>query len=161
MACQYYIKKTNNPRICSKKVPPTNNFLWECWLPGYKFHYCNQHFKMVQTKIITQIEGIGAKDLQNQPVSCFYNLISKWDEYKKAQMASILQTQTQKDKIDDGVRNEEKVPSLSQECPICLESFKNNIIFLECAHPICNGCLRKLQRRRSANQQCPICRHPF
>jgi len=42
-----------------------------------------------------------------------------------------------------------------KECPICLEHFSpKNMTFLECAHALCNGCLRNLERHNVA-QRCP------
>ena len=36
-------------------------------------------------------------------------------------------------------------------CPVCYES--NFLIWLECLHPLCGGCIKKLQRK-----ECPLCR---
>ena len=67
------------------------------------------------------------------------------------------------DPIVSDQQNEESksIPEQKQECPICLEQFPSkNMIFLECAHALCNGCLRKLENR-NVKQQCPVCRHEF
>ena len=37
------------------------------------------------------------------------------------------------------------------ECPVCFNN--NELVNLECLHPLCKGCLRKLQKRN-----CPLCR---
>ncbi len=171
MECQYFIQKTNNPRICAKKVPRENNFLWECWFPEYEFHYCNQHFKMLKTKIITQIEGSErTKYLEHQPVSVFYNLISNWNEIKKVQMCSILQYQIEEmrdrrdgplDKNGAGLTEVEEKTN-PHNCPICLGHFlSKKVVFLECTHLLCKGCLRKLQKYKRTSQKCPICRYPI
>lgn len=42
-------------------------------------------------------------------------------------------------------------------CPVCLNTdsdYKENIVWLECLHPLCTVCLRKLKHKI-----CPLCRY--
>ena len=53
------------------------------------------------------------------------------------------------------------IPGPQKECPICLDQILiKKMTFLECAHALCNKCLKKIQNRNVA-QQCPVCRHHF
>jgi len=182
--CHYYIKKTNNPRICDKKVYLSNNVL--DLSPSAFLPLCTQHCKIIQKQIITQIEGGGW-------VNDFSRLINQWDEYKITLMMSILQNR--KDEFGriikssppinprerrvtfavDEVKFIEEIseseildaspvhviPGPQKECPICLDQILiKKMTFLECAHALCNKCLKKIQNRNVA-QQCPVCRHHF
>lgn len=49
------------------------------------------------------------------------------------------------------------VPERQKECPVCLDMISvKKMSFLECAHALCNHCLRKLKK-----SECPICRLEF
>ena len=94
--CHYYIKKTNNPRICTKKICRSNNVL--DLSPSAFLPLCNQHCKIIQRQIITQIEG---DCIGSGPNFTFYPIerfINKWDEYKITLMLSMLQNR--KDEFD-------------------------------------------------------------
>ena len=206
--CQYYIKNTNNPRICNKNAPVNNTF---CEQGVYGLHMCNHHFKMIQTQIINTI-GRGAGP--NGGFMNFAHYVTGLDEYQFAQMKSLLQFRIEEflnesydsdateddydsdateDELDDDewqnilvafdileneakmLENEEpqsvpfesEVNIISQQrnekldCPICMEQFSiNKMTFLECAHSLCNDCLKEIERRNIA-QKCPVCRHEF
>ena len=212
--CRYYIKNTNNSRICKKNALPKNTFN-EQGVDG--LHMCNHHFLMVQKQIVSTI-GRGVD--RRRPFD-FNQIIAQWDEYQLTQMNSLLQFRKEEfyqalrlvyDDVDGSVplragtcggklvgkrehvmedtadeilkdewqnilvafqmleedakrdEHKESIPDVSEqqkECPICLEQFSaKNMSFLECAHALCNGCLRKLERR-NVSQQCPVCRHKF
>lgn len=44
------------------------------------------------------------------------------------------------------------------ECPVCLDSFSNNIdiIILECNHKFCKNCVKEIKKNN--NIRCPLCR---
>ena len=187
MGCEYYIKKTTNRRLCDKKVCRSNNVL--DLSPSAFLPLCNQHCKIIQHQIITQIEGGGwVNDID------FSRLVNKWDTYKITLMISMLQNR--KDEFariikssppinprerrvifDDEVKFIEEIseseildrnndspvnviPEPQKECPICLDHILiKKMTFLECAHVLCNKCLRKIQNRNVP--QCPVCRHNF
>ena len=201
--CRYYIKKTNNPRICCKNAPQDFCEQGVCGL-----HLCNHHFNVVQTQLVNTIEG-GDFNLDCQRRSIYFKnqfqrrsainqIIEQWDEYQVVQMISLLQFQRDEffresekkyntpppDLLEDEWQNiltafqileddakvdvpnpaDGKVTDVSEkkkDCPICLEQFSSkNMTFLQCAHALCNGCLREIERRNVA-QQCPVCRHRF
>ena len=202
--CRYYIKNTNNPRICKKKAPENNTF---CEQGVYGLHMCNHHFQIIQTQILNTI-GRGDARCPSGPNGGsmnFTHYVTGLDEYQLAQMQSLLQFRKEEfyqvdydsdateDELDDDewqnilvafdileneakmLENEESksVPFESEvniiseqrdeklECPICMEQFSsNNMTFLECAHSLCNDCLRGIESRNIA-QQCPVCRHEF
>ncbi len=184
--CCYYIKKTNNPRICYKNAPPENTFTEE-----QGFHLCNQHFDMVQKQIVSTVAG----SLGRRRRFDFNKIVKKWGAPQIAQMNTLLQLR--KDEIqrerargrgaakeptdlsegewqnilaafqlleNDAKRAEGppsgtagSVPERQKECPVCLDSISvKKMSFLECAHALCNHCLRKLEK-----SECPICRLAF
>ena len=87
-SCQYYIKKTNAPRICQKSGPLLNTFT-DQGMPH--LHMCDSHFWMVQREIVNTVRGprnripCGAKGFNLARIS------SQWDEFQLVQMYSLLQ----------------------------------------------------------------------
>lgn len=49
------------------------------------------------------------------------------------------------------------------ECPVCLETFKDPHILRECGHTFCKPCIQALQSSSNLRQgtRCPTCRAPF
>ena len=108
--CQYYIKKTNNPRICCKNAPQSSSSFFcdrdrpvsdvhldsRIYLDS-RIHLCNQHFKTVQTQIVNTISHVEFKNcftnnyFKNMSVRNFNQIVGDWDEYQIAQMISLLQ----------------------------------------------------------------------
>ena len=82
--CRYYIKNTNNPRICKKKPPANNNF---CEQGVSGLHMCNHHFLMVQKQIVSTI----GRGVDRRSPFDFNQIIAQWDEYQLTQMNSLLQ----------------------------------------------------------------------
>ena len=103
--CQYYLKKTKNPRICAKKsthtkfsfiggiFPPTssfqedfvpetlkNVFLWadSFMKSGVELHLCHTHFGMIANQI-------------KKNIGDFHSVSDLSQEWKLAQLISILQ----------------------------------------------------------------------
>jgi len=192
--CRYYIKKSNNPRICCKKSHPKNTFSEQGGVAG--LHLCDKHFNMVQMQIVNAVAG----SFDRRKHFDFNKIIRKWDAAQLTQMNSLLQFRKDEfyrksDRVLDGVvetnklpegewqnilvafqilendvkKSEESksdiisgavvasVPEQQKECPVCLETISvKKMSFLECAHALCNQCLRKLEKK-----ECPVCRHEF
>ncbi len=191
--CRYYIKKTNNPRVCCKKTHPRNTFN-EQGVHG--LNLCDKHFNMVQRQIVNAVSG----GFDRRKRFDFAKIVRKWGPSQRTQMKSLLQFR--KDEfyresgqvLEGGVetndlpeeewqnilaafqmlendveKSEESktdiisgtvaasVPERQKECPVCLETISvKKMSFLECAHALCNPCLRKLEKK-----ECPVCRHGF
>ena len=45
-----------------------------------------------------------------------------------------------------------------EECPICLDNLKTDIVVLHCFHKFHTKCIIKCKRY---SQQCPMCRNPI
>ena len=141
-------------------------------------YFCNQHFNVVRKQIVNTINACSAGHQRAQMNAMlqhrkeeFYreneraSLIDE-DEWQNILVAfQILEDDFKRDEIDiipipEQQRDEiDIVPEQQKECPICLEQFSpKNMTFLECAHALCNGCLRNLERHNVA-QRCPVCRY--
>lgn len=93
-SCQYYIKKTNAPRICKKSGPLLNAFT-DQGMPH--LHMCNSHFWMVQREIVNTVGGPNYLTGARNRIPCgakgfnFARISSQWDEFQLVQMYSLLQ----------------------------------------------------------------------
>ena len=95
--CQYYLKRTKNPRICGKKSSHTkSSFLGgvcPTQIPEFELHLCFNHFGMVADQIKKKIGASSFFDFRYGD-ALFYTH-SAWSasssqEWKFAQLVSIL-----------------------------------------------------------------------
>jgi len=92
--CQYYLKRTKNPRICAKKSFHTkSSFLGGVYpdqIPGVEVHFCHNHFGMIANQIRKKI-GIGSLiDFQQGRGDLNGHPLQFSREWKLAQVLSIL-----------------------------------------------------------------------
>ena len=183
--CQYFIKKTKNPRICSKKSSHTKSSFLTQNLSStldFELHLCSKHFGMIAAQIIKKITHSAFFNFRYDDSLCRPQFGHNTNEWKFTQLISILTQRidefnrvtraSHSDKDDEVAFIEQKTvadfqhcdnsPEMREhqiECPVCLDNFSSqNITFLECAHPICNECISNIVKH-NITQQCPICRH--
>ena len=90
--CQYYLKRTKNPRICAKKsFHNKSSFLGGVCpdqIPGVEVHFCHNHFGMIAKQIQKKI-GIGSLiDFQQGGRDLW--VVPSTREWKLAHVLSIL-----------------------------------------------------------------------
>ena len=184
-SCEYYIKKTNNPRICKKNA---SSIFMEQGL-HFDLTMCTHHSWLVLRELVNTIGNPKNRIPRKGRGFDFQSIFSQWDDYQIAQMCSLLQFRieeynrlsdeiqfigemSQNDLLERGfeeAKNDGRYIDLTESfeqkideyCPICLEEkYISNTTFLRCGHPICNNCLKIFNTKRMA-KKCPVCRTQF
>jgi len=91
--CQYFIKKTKNPRICSKKSNHTkSSFLTQNLSSTLDFdlHLCSKHFGMIAAQIIKKITHSAFFNFRYDASLCRPQFGHNTNEWKFTQLVSIL-----------------------------------------------------------------------
>ena len=91
--CQYYIKKTNHPRICSKKSSHTkSSFLGQNLISklNFELHLCSKHFGIIADQIRTTINPSAFFNFRYDDSLCSPQFDHFTNEWKFAQLVSIL-----------------------------------------------------------------------
>ena len=91
--CQYYIKKTNHPRICSKKSCHTkSSFLGQNLISklNFELHLCSKHFGIIADQIRTKINHSAFFNFRYGDSLCNPQFDHFTNEWKFAQLVSIL-----------------------------------------------------------------------
>jgi len=125
--CQYYIKRTKNPRICSKKSSYTkSSFLAQnlSSMVDFELHLCSKHFGIVANQIRKKISHSAFFDFRYDDSLCSPQFGHNTSEWKFAQLVSIL-TQS-----IDGFNRITKA-SHNPESPVPLIPGVDDVVFIE------------------------------
>ena len=91
--CQYYIKRTKNPRMCSKKSSYTkSSFLAQnlSSMVDFEVYFCHNHFGIVANQIRKKINHSAFFDFRYDDSLCSPQFGDNTNEWKFAQLLSIL-----------------------------------------------------------------------
>ena len=91
--CQYYIKRTKNPRICTKKSSYTkSSFLAQnlSSMVDFELHLCSKHFGIVANQIRKKINNSAFFDFRYDDSLCSPQFGHNTNEWKFTQLVSIL-----------------------------------------------------------------------
>ena len=188
--CQYYIKKTNDPRICGKKSyiifgedddEADTGFLsllfpvgFEC--SGPSLWLCRKHYKMLENqtkKLKARTSGISEKVIASSLLHFHLKEFQQKTSVDDDPEVRFIEEKTEDEILaskfeeakTDGRYIDLTAPDPVEhhiDCPICLEKISaRNSTFLNCAHPVCNECLANMDRRSFVANECPVCRNPI
>jgi len=115
--CQYYIKRTKKPRICSKKSSYTkSSFLAQnlSSMVDFELHLCSKHFGIVANQIRKKISHSAFFDFRYDDSLCSPQFGHNTSEWKFSQLLSILtQSIDEFNRITKASHNpESSVPSI-------------------------------------------------
>ena len=174
--CQYYIKKTNDPRICGKKSyiifgedddEADTGFLsllfpvgFEC--SGPSLWLCRKHYKMLENqtkKLKARTSGISEKviasSLLHSHLKEFQQKISVDDAKHDEPEVRFIEIKTEDEILAskfEEAKNDGRYIDLTEDeskkyCPICIENFlPQNVIFLDCSHTVCKKCFFHIKK---------------
>ena len=161
--CQYYIKKTNHPRICSKKSSHTkSSFLGQNLISklNFELHLCSKHFGIIADQIRTTINPSAFFNFRYGDSLCSPQFDHFTNEWKFAQLVSILTQRIDEfNRItrvshnpDDVVFIEEKTEN--QVLASKFEQVKRDGRYIDLTEPT-------EEKIREQQKECPICLEQF
>ena len=188
--CQYYLKRTNNPRICNKKAKYTKDVflkfgVCEKDMPDFDLHLCHKHFVTITNQIRRLMElhhplswtiYVPMKiKLESLLLSVLVIDAPAFDDIALVQLDKRI-ISSKKDN-DDEEKNEDEILAFKFEkaqrdgryidltvvkmsCPICLDNFLPQNVTF--LECAHSVCKDCISDMMQHHiRKCPICRHPF